>query len=85
MDDEADRILGGKPLTQRQQVEGRDAPAVVVGQVALAVVAQLQVHLAVGGRHGVGIGHQVDDLTSSLKKYVFYNCLINNVLYLRVT
>ena len=24
-------------------------------------------------------------LTSSLKKYVFYNCLINNVLYLRVT
>ena len=25
------------------------------------------------------------DLTSSLKKYVFYNCLINNVLYLRIT
>ena len=24
-------------------------------------------------------------LTSSLKKYVFYNYLINNVLYLRVT
>ena len=28
---------------------------------------------------------QSDHLTSSLKKYVFYNWLINNILYLCVT
>ena len=35
--------------------------------------------------YGVNIKVYRSDLTSSLIKYVFYNWLINNILYLRVT
>ena len=34
---------------------------------------------------GIGKGDDYSFLTSSLTKYVFYNWLINNILYLCVT
>ena len=72
-------------LYDEETVSGQRDAEVVAGR---AVGKELA---AIGGKHGYSLGSGVHNaqgavlLTSSLIKYVFYNWLINNILYLCVT